>query len=198
MKLKTLIGVILALFLVTGCSTNDMEMKNPMYDVVHTNTLDETVIELAKGLSKNLEIRKVETGDIAMTSFVQLNNFSKTSKFGRILSESLFHELYSRHVKLLDFRAKKAISVDAQGEYYLSREVDALNNSINSKHILVGTYSKTMDKSLMINARIINTVTGSVISTSSVILHKYDCRFFDTCRPANRAIRITGTSIKKR
>lgn len=197
MSFKIFIASVFSLILLTGCAVKEIETKKPMQDIVHTYDMEQTVIALADVLAENLVKKGVETGNIAMTTFVQLNNFTKTSKFGRLLSESLFHELNYKGVKLLDFRAKRAISINAHGEFYLSRDVNALNTAISTRHILVGTYSKTIDNTLMINARIINTSNGNVISTSSVILHKYDCRLFNDCKVLNRAMKLTSSKTKK-
>lgn len=193
MKLKLLFSTLVAGLFLTGCSIKEVTMEKPVVtDILHTYTLQDTIVGIADILAMNLHKKNIATGNIAMTSFVELNNFSKTSKFGRLLSESLFHELNYNGVNVLDFRTKRALTVNGKGEFYLSRKVSAIKKSIYSKYVLVGTYTKTIDKNLLINARIVNSQNGDIISTSSVIFHKYDCKLFDTCRSSNRAIKLVG------
>ncbi len=191
MKFKIFSISLLALFIFSGCIPNNIDQEKTSKHMIDTYSFDETIIVIANELTNNLIAKTQDTGDIALTSFVQLSNLNKTSIFGRLLTESLFHELNNKNIHLLDFRAKQAVSINTNGEFYLSRNIKALNRTINSRYILVGTYSKTMDKNIIINARILNIFTGRIISTSSVMLHQYDCRLFEDCRKVNTPTKLT-------
>lgn len=179
----------------TGCTPKEVKVEEVKKSIVHTYSIEDTFVELAEGLSENLNKKKIDSSDVAVTTFVQLNNFSRTSKFGRLLSESLYHELSYRKVNMLDFRAKKALSIDASGEYYLSRNVKKLNKAISTNYILVGTYSM-YSNNVLINARIINSANGEVVSSAGVIYHDYDCRLFDDCKKSNQPIQLVSSFSK--
>lgn len=197
MKFKLLLISLVTVFLFTGCVIKEVEMKEPSKRIVHTYSLDETIIALADVLSNNLERKNIYSGNLAITSFVQLSDFSKTSKFGRLLSESLFNELNVNEITLLDFRARKSVTVNPDGEFYLSRDTKLLRKSVKSKYILIGTYSKNKKRDLLINARIINTLNGLVVSTSSVIYHNYNCKLFNDCKSPNTMLKLTSTKMTK-
>lgn len=197
MKFKLLSLSILTILLFTACSKKEViPIEKPITGYIHTYTLNDTVEEISKGLARNLK-KDIETGDIAITTFVELKNFKKTSKFGRLLSESLFNDLFSKGVNLLDFRSQTAVSINAYGEYFLSRKIKKLNKQINSTYILIGTYSQ-IDNGLAINARIVNNHSGNIITTSSVLFHTKTCKLLNTCKPANRPVKLVYTSSKKK
>lgn len=198
MKIRILSLGLMSIFLFTGCFLKEVEVvEQPKTKIVHTYSMDETIVELGNVLANNFMKNEYDNGKIAITTFVELNDFSKTSKFGRVLSESLINELSFKNLNLLDFRAKRTISINNEGEFFLSRDAKFLRKSMNSKYILVGTYSKNIDKGLLINARIINSKTGVVVSTASIIYHNYDCRLFESCKKSNSLIKLTSTKLSK-
>ena len=51
---------------------------------------DDKIIELADSLLASSRIAQADMGNIAITSFVNLHNLSRTSSFGRTLGETFF------------------------------------------------------------------------------------------------------------
>ncbi len=127
---------------------------------------------------------------IILTSFVELNKFEKTSTFGRLLSESMFNELHVRNFKVTDFRGKPAVSVNAQGEFHITRDVQKLKDHIDAtEYIVVGTYVKFENDSVLINSRIMDSESGEIISTARVVYTPEDCRLYNLCYEADADIR---------
>ncbi len=119
---------------------------------------------------------------LILTSFVELDEFSKTTTFGRLLSESMFNELHLRNFHVTDFRGQNAISVSEDGEFHITRDIDKLKDHISAtEYIVVGTYVKFENHSVLINARILDSESGSIISTARVIYKPVDCTLFDLC-----------------
>ncbi len=119
---------------------------------------------------------------VILTSFVDLNQLNKTTTFGRLLGESMYNELHVRRFDVTDFRGQDAISVNADGEFHITRDTDKLKDHIAEiEHIVVGTYVKFENESVLINARILDSETGKVISTARIIYKPKDCRLFDIC-----------------
>jgi TolB-like protein len=124
-------------------------------------------------------ISKSKNTSIILTSFVNLENFNKTTTFGKIISESMFNELHIRKFKVTDFRGQDAVSVNENGEFHLTRNIDKLRDHIEAtEYVVVGTYVKFEDDSVLINARIIDSETGAVASTARVIYEVKDCKLF--------------------
>lgn len=135
---------------------------------------------------------------VILTSFVNLNELERTSTFGRLLSESMFNELHIRKFKVTDFRGQDAVSVSANGEFHITRDVEKLKDHISAtEYIVVGTYVKFENDSVLLNARILDSETGAIISTARVIYTPKDCKLFNLCsekeadiKPANYGINI--------
>ncbi len=165
------------------------------------NTFNDVSKMIAMDLSKNLSksVDKENMGLIALTSFVDLNQLNKTTHFGRVMGENLFNELYDYGFKLSDFRGQNALSVNASGEFYITRDVKKLKKSVLNKYILVGTYSK-VEEGIIINTRILDNESGEIISTSRVLFRTNDCTLFETCAevsPRTISIVTDGCSTVK-
>merc|ERR1711916_331655 len=115
----------------------------------------------------------------------------KRNRIGRLLSESLINEMGHKRVNIIDYRGQTAVSINAKGEYYLSRDLRKLNKIINTNYILVGTYSK-VSGGYLINSRIIDNSNGSVLTSSKVIFNTKECRLFNNCKNGNRKVRLTA------
>jgi len=127
---------------------------------------------------------------VILTSFVDLNKLNKTTTFGRLLSESMFNELHIRHFHVTDFRGQDAVSVNADGEFHITRDVEKLKDHISAtEYIVVGTYVPFENNSVLINARIIDSETGAIISTARIIYQPVDCTLFDLCNKKKKNIR---------
>jgi TolB-like protein len=204
--LKSSILASSILFVVSGCtSTKDSVSKE--YDKVQTTkqhlevaaqmqkdvttqeTLEATIASLAAQMVEN---KKMDTNKpVLITSFVRLDEFKQTSEFGRVVSESLINELSNRGFEITEFRGQMAVSINDEGEYFISRKPNELKNKTPNTYVVVGTYSRQMGK-IMLNARVIDNVTGKIITSArATYVHniKEDCIIFKDCAPA-RTINI--------
>lgn len=204
--LKSSILASSILFVVSGCtSTKDSVSKE--YDKVQTtkqhlevaadnqkyvttqNTLEATITSLAAQMMQN---KKMDTNKpVLITSFVRLDEFKKTTEFGRVISESLINELSNRGFNIIEFRGQMAVSINDEGEYFISRKPHEIKGSIPNTYVVVGTYSRQAGK-IMLNARVIDNITGKIISSArSTYAHGVanDCMMFRDCAPT-RTINI--------
>jgi len=150
-------------------------------DSIYQN-LNGAIISIADQLFTSDTFSEKKAPSIILTSFVNLNNLERTSTFGRVLSESMFNELHIRHFKVTDFRGQDAVSVNANGEFHITRDVDKLKDHISAtEFILVGTYVKFENNSVLLNARILDSQSGAVISTARVIYTPKDCKLYNLC-----------------
>ncbi|MGB5868103.1 MAG: FlgO family outer membrane protein [Arcobacteraceae bacterium] len=161
------------------------EIFSTQYDIkeehVYSN-LNNTIVDIANQLF-DTKINHKNPTRVILTSFVDLENFDKTSTFGRLLSESMFNELHIRKFLVTDFRGQAAVSVNEDGEFHITRDVEKLKDDIEAiEYILVGTYVKFEDQSLLINARIMDSVSGKLLSTARVVYHPRDCSLFGICK----------------
>ncbi|MGB3751975.1 MAG: FlgO family outer membrane protein [Arcobacteraceae bacterium] len=146
-------------------------------------SLNDTIINIANQLFKTMKNKENEKR-VILTSFVDLNELNTTSTFGRLLSESMFNELHIRDFIVTDFRGQEAVTVNEDGEFHISRDVEKLKDTIEAvEYILVGTYVKFENESLLINARILDSISGMVISSARVVYKPIDCSDYNVCRP---------------
>lgn len=167
-----------------------MRVAKDMEENVSTQTtLEHTISSLATQMMQN---NKFNTNrPVLITSFVKLHNLKETTEFGRLLSESLINDLSNRNFNIIEFRGQIGVSINKQGEYFLSRNTNKLKGQIENTFIVVGTYSRQYGK-IMINARVIDNGSGRII-TSARATYKHgkrnDCVIFSDCKPP-RTIRI--------
>ena len=167
-----------------------MEIAQDMQQHVTTQqTLEATINSLATQMMRN---RKMDTTKpILITSFVRLDNFKKTTEFGRIVSESLINEMSNRGFNVIEYRGQMAVSINERGEYFITRNPHKLKGKVPNTYVVVGTYSRQYGK-VMLNARVMDNITGKIISSArSTYAHnrRNDCLLFKDCKPA-RTIKI--------
>lgn len=158
-------------------------------NITTQSTLEGTINSLATQMMRNQKM--VTNKPILITSFVKLDELKKTSEFGRIIGESLINEMSNRGFNVIEYRGQMAVSVNDEGEYFITRKPHELKTKIPNTYIVVGTYSRQINK-IILNARVIDNITGKIISSArSTYEHGFvnDCVIFKDCKPA-RTINI--------
>ena len=158
-------------------------------NVTTQSTLEGTINSLATQMMRN---KKLQTNKpVLITSFVRLDDFKKTSEFGRVVSESLINEMSNRGFNIIEYRGQLAVSVNDAGEYFITRKPHQMKEKIPNTYIVVGTYSR-QHREIILNTRVIDNITGKIISSArSTYQHNManDCLLFKDCKPA-RMIKI--------
>lgn len=182
-KLIIMILLTYVSFLFSGCSiskTNNNMVKFTSSSSINEE-LNEAIVDMADQLVKNAKVNIMDK--VALTTFVDLHRFDKTTYFGRKISESFFNELHVRGFRIIDLRGTKSIRVNNEGEFFITRSVNKLDNKrVESSFILVGTYS-SFGNGVMMNARIIDTDSGDVVASARSIVEDIHCSEFDGCKP---------------
>ncbi len=163
--------------------------KDKQQNVTTQATLEATINSLATQMMRNRKMNT--TKPVLITSFVKLDNFKKTTEFGRIVSESLISELSNRGFNIIEYRGQMAVSINEKGEYFITRNPYKLKDKVPDTYVVVGTYSRQFGK-VMLNARVMDNVTGKIISSARATYkhnRRNDCILFKDCKPA-RTIRI--------
>jgi TolB-like protein len=168
----------------------DYTKPYPSRDTIYQN-LNGAIVAIADQLLTT-NVKKQKKTRIILTAFVQLEKFTNTSPFGRVISESLFNELHVRKFRVVDFRGQDAVVINSQGEFHLTRNIQKLKKEVGTAdYIVVGTYSKFENETMVINARIMDSLNGEVISTARIIYKSQNCAMFNICKK-----RRTGGGIK--
>lgn len=158
-------------------------------NITTQRTLEATINSLATQMMRNKKMNTAKP--VLITSFVRLDNFKKTTEFGRIVSESLINEMSFRGFNIIEYRGQMAVSINERGEYFITRNPYKLKDKVPNTYIVVGTYSRQFGK-IMLNARVIDNITGKIITSArSTYVHgrMNDCILFGDCKPS-RTINI--------
>jgi TolB-like protein len=126
------------------------------------------IIFLADQIERNAD-RKNLANTVIVTSFTNLNKISETTSFGRLVAESLMHELQVRKWQVYEIRLSKDISINESGEFSLSRDIAKLKDQYKIGGIVTGTYS-VVDGNLVVNARVIDMNNGIMISSAQTYM----------------------------
>jgi TolB-like protein len=180
----------------------DIELVNNNYvsnvetEYTHSNgDFDDTVVQLADMLLTSNRMPQKDIGSIAITSFVNLHDLSSTSGFGRSLAESFFNELFVRGFNVADFRGQRALRVNPTGEFFITRDTKRISSKVQNSYVLVGTYT-IVDNKVLINARIMDNVTGQIVASAKSYHKTTDCRILNNC-PKPRMIRIVSNEMNR-
>lgn len=135
-----------------------------------------SVEALAAELLTNLEDGDPFSGDLSggmvVTTFVETRKLTRTSSFGRYLSEQLMNEFQRRSYPVVEIRKSIEIRVqEKRGEFGLSRDEENLQPDMEADTMLTGTYFIGHDD-IIVTARILNNRTAIVMASSTVIFPK--------------------------
>jgi len=182
---KFILALIASLTVVASANAATTDYR--YIDSAYTNSgkLNQLMSTLSDQLTMNKNFRNVSDPVIAITSFVNLEDFSATTRLSNIMSENLIHEMQVRGYKVIDFKMMEKIKIDAKGDFLFSRNVEKLRKTLNINYALTGTYTEYQDGTV-INARIINLQSHIVLSTAQIFIPKHTLR--QVFRGSNRII----------
>ncbi len=155
-----------------------------------TGNLNSLIIFLADQLERNVDMKYIQS-PVVITSFPNLDKMKETSNLGRLISESLMHELQVRRWSVIDVRLVKDIIINEEGEFSISRDIKKLRDSYKVSGVVTGTYSFTND-SIIVNARAIDIDTGVVKSSAQVAIPIDGIESLLFSSQALQTIKITG------
>ena len=146
--------------------------SNPGYNAA--SRVSKIVDFIALQLSQNKDISDLEKSPMAITSFVNLEDFKETNKFGNIIAENLVHDLYVRGFNIIDFKVMPQIEINKKGDYIFSRKPGELDvGNVDIKYLVSGTWSYYSD-GISLNIRIIDILTHSIVSSAKAFVSRDD------------------------
>lgn len=138
--------------------------QNP--NVVDARELKLKMRELASQLVAGLPSSM--SGHIALpTAFVHQDDFERSSSFGRFIAEQLFYEFNQRGLRTKEYRMAPMLTVREDGEFILSRNVEASPLAANTVYV-VGTYY-TDGHVMFLSARLIRS-NGDILRTGQLVM----------------------------
>ena len=145
------------------------EAKKPMQRALNKNEKTYFNIFNKKDAQVNSKEKKV-----IVTTFLNANNLTSSSKLGRLIAEGLIAELHKRNFTVIEFHARDAVSIkEMKGDFALSRDVKQIKKRYQANYLITGTYSDA-GESIFIAGRLIDMETSAVTSASNYEVKKTD------------------------
>jgi len=160
-----------ALFLLTGCSSfNCTRLENLLGDNTNLIKLSYTIADTLIQRAMPPLFPRHPDMPILVTTLVDNNNLSQTSRFGRVLQEHITSRFVQLGYTVKEIKLTSTLSINpGSGETILSRDLALLTGAQQAQAIFAGTLSHTSNI-MYISTRIINPVNGNIIATNDTRL----------------------------
>lgn len=99
---------------------------------------------IASSLENNLSMPIPQDAPIIVASFVDVSDLTKSSAFGRIMSEQIGSRLAQKGYRVIEMKLRQnSIFVDPEnkGEFLLSRNIKDISKTHKASIVVVGTYA---------------------------------------------------------
>jgi TolB-like protein len=131
--------------------------------------LSEYTEQMAAELQADLGGKKIK-GNIVVASFVHLDAaLRSTNRVGNQLAEFFIHDLQQIGLPVSEHRLSDEMSINAAGDFALSRDADTLKFDRHVAYVLVGTLLEN-NRGLIVNTRLVSTRTHEVLASASKLL----------------------------
>ena len=159
--------VLLVLIVLPGCSST---LPPDSYDYEYERDYKVGIISdrLIEKVPSDVERPAV----LVVTTFVQLDDFTKSSRFGMLMAEQLLSRLAGRGFLLRETRMKDIFYQSLNGEFVLSREFSKVAQELDARLVLLGTYLEARDH-VLVNTRLVDFQKQAVVAS-------YDCQLLKT------------------
>jgi TolB-like protein len=128
--------------------------------------------ELATQLSINLRKDLPIDHRIILTSFVNIDDLYETSRFGRVITESLATRMFNKGYGVVEIRKMSEVMVRKKGgEITLSRDTSLLSGKHKVEAVIAGTYALTPD-TVIINVRMLEAANQDVLSVAGLEMQR--------------------------
>lgn len=103
---------------------------------------------------------------VAVTTFVDANDLTKTSALGRVMTEVIVSLLHRQGFEVIELRrTSNFLMAPKRGVFYMSREIKHLAAQHQVSSVVVGSYAEGLD-SVVVTGRLISAVDGAILSSS--------------------------------
>ena len=171
---SVLLPVAVSSLLVAGCMTDSQSSPPPGGPSTQSSTSGDgelgrlvylaaqTAAERAGVLSKDKPI--------VVTTIVSVDDYSRSSTFGRLASQLISNRLSQRGYRVKDITYTRALEVvPGTGELTLSRDASRLSTNANAQAIVAGTYA-VAGQGVYLNVRFLKPDDGEVLSSADVMI----------------------------
>lgn len=98
-------------------------------------------------------------------TFVNIDDLSKASSFGRIVSEQVASRFTQKGIKVVEILLRNSVYIKQKGgEFLLSRELRSISSQHNAQAVIVGTYAVGR-KNVYVTTRLINASDNIIMAS---------------------------------
>lgn len=110
---------------------------------------------------------------ILVASYVDVNQVSRTSLFGKMMAEQLASRLVQLGVPVVEVKLRSNLFVSEKaGEMLLSREIKEIGQQHNAEAVVVGTYADAGSSGVYVTVKVIKSVDSKTISATSFMVER--------------------------
>jgi len=110
---------------------------------------------------------------ILVASLVDVNQVSKTSIFGKMISEQLSSRMIQQGVPVVEVKLRSNLYIsERSGEMLLSREIKDIGRQHNADAVLVGTYTDASSAGVYVTVKLVRAVDGLIISATNFMVDR--------------------------
>ena len=114
------------------------------------------------------------------TTFVNLDDLSRTSTFGRFCTEQLAEEMKMRDYGVVELRRlTELLILPRTGELALGRDTDEIFNTYKANAILIGTYT-VAGQQVVLSVRLVQTKTNALMAVGTAIFDRNENLFLNS------------------
>lgn len=109
---------------------------------------------------------------IAVSGFVDQEDYRSQDSFSRFLSESMMFQLNQYGLRVIDFKTLPFIRITPQGDISASRDYRQLTTNLDARYLLHGTVTRASG-GRMVNARLVRMGDNSLVASSQQFVPEY-------------------------
>ena len=110
---------------------------------------------------------------ILVASLVDVNQVSRTSIFGKMMSEQLSSRMIQQGVPVVEVKLRSNLFIsERSGEMLLSREIKDIGRQHNVDAVLVGTYTDAGSTGVYVTVKLVRAVDGLIMSATNFMVDR--------------------------
>ena len=114
-----------------------------------------------------------ENRRILVASYVDINQVSRTSLFGKMMAEQLASRLVQLGVPVVEVKLRSSMFVSEKGgEMLLSREIKEIGQQHNAEAVVVGTYADAGSSGVYVTVKVVKALDGKIMSATSFMVER--------------------------
>lgn len=169
--MRLFLSLSLAVFMLSACETvND----NIYYatDEKRQKTMTASAYDAADDLIKRAGKNVTRDTPMLIGTIAHINSLEESTPFGRSLSEQLATRMVQKGYKVNEIKLRQSINVQdgigapqRAGEFFLSRNINAIGTEQKAAVIVTGTYAPATDHAL-VSLRMIDVKSGQILAAT--------------------------------